>query len=150
MATSFCTLHLNPPPIPRTRLIGREVEQAAAHTLLLEEAVPLLTLTGPGGVGKTRLALAVPKDVANQFADGAVWVGLAPLAEPALVPMAVARACELSLPASGSVEESLIRSLRSHQTLLLIDNCEHLLSAVGDLVAPLLASCAGLQVLATR
>ncbi len=149
MATSFSTLHLNPPPIPRTRLIGREVEQAAAHTLLLEEAVPLLTLTGPGGVGKTRLALAVAKDVANQFADGAVWVDLAPLAEPALVPMAVARACELSLPASGSVEESLIRSLRSHQTLLLIDNCEHLLSAVGDLVAPLLASCAGLQVLAT-
>ena len=79
-------------PQPRTRLIGREAEIAAAHRLLLDEAVPLLTLTGPGGVGKTRLALAIAADRDGHFTDGVAWVDLAPLADPALVPATIVSA----------------------------------------------------------
>ncbi|CAA9559743.1 MAG: hypothetical protein AVDCRST_MAG73-3542 [uncultured Thermomicrobiales bacterium] len=137
------------PPIPRTRLIGRQAERARARLLLLDQAVPLLTLTGPGGVGKTRLALAVADEVAGAFADGVVWVDLAPLSDPALVPAAVATAVGLT-PAPGQpITDELARVLRPRQTLLLLDNNEHLLAAAAALVAALLAACPALQVLAT-
>ena len=136
-------------PIPRTRLIGREEEIAAARIFLLEDAVPLLTLTGPGGSGKTRLALAIAHDVAAHFADGIVWVDLAPLADPALVPLAVTRATGCVPVPTRPLDAELIRHLQPRQVLLLLDNCEHLLAAVAELVAPLLSFCPALQVLAT-
>jgi predicted ATPase/DNA-binding CsgD family transcriptional regulator len=136
-------------PFPRTRLIGRATERAIARKLLLDAAVPLLTLTGPGGCGKTRLALAIAHEVADRFADGVVWVDLAPLADPSLVPGAAARALGLVPVAGLPVEDQLVRELRPRQTLLLLDNCEHLLLAVADLVADLLTACPAVQVLAT-
>ena len=136
-------------PIPRTRLIGREAEIAAAHTFLLEDAVPLLTLTGPGGVGKTRLSLAIASDVAAHFADGIVWVDLAPLADPALVPATVATTLGIPSGPDSSVRDALVAHLRAKQFLVIIDNGEHLLAALGDVVAMVLAACPAVQVLVT-
>jgi non-specific serine/threonine protein kinase len=136
--------------ILRTRLIGREVERATARALLLGDAVPLLTLTGPGGVGKTHLALTIAGDMANHFADGVIFVDLAPLADPGLVVTTVAAMLGVTPGSDQSVGEDLIAQLRPKQCLLLLlDNCEHLLGAVGDLVSALLAGCPALQVLTT-
>jgi non-specific serine/threonine protein kinase len=116
---------------------------------LLGDAVPLLTLTGPGGVGKTHLAFTIAGDVANHFADGVIFVDLAPLADPGLVVTTVADRLGVTPGSDQSVEEDLIVQLRPKQCLLLLDNCEHLLGAVGDLVSALLSGCPALQVLTT-
>ena len=136
-------------PTPRTSLVGREAEIAAACSFLLDAAVPLLTLTGPGGVGKTRLALAVAHAVTNRFPDGVAFVDLAPLTDPAVVPTAVATVLGVLHRADRSVTDMIVAHMQDHRVLLLLDNCEHLASAVANLVADLLKRCSALQVLAT-
>ncbi|MGH2616022.1 MAG: ATP-binding protein, partial [Thermomicrobiales bacterium] len=149
MADSAETTAHTTPPTPRTRLIGREQERATARGLLIDESVPLLMLTGPGGVGKTRVALAVASDVESQFADGVVWVDLAALNDPGLVPLTVARALGIVPGPDVTFEEAIARHLHPQQTLLLIDNCEHLLTAIAALASSLLATCPALQLLTT-
>jgi non-specific serine/threonine protein kinase len=136
-------------PTPRTSLIGRETERAVGRALLLDDAVPLLTLTGPGGVGKTRLALAIAHDIANAFADGVAFVDFSPLADPALVLPAIASAVQVVESGDELLAEQLTSALRPRQLLLLLDNCEHVVDAIAGLVADLLAACPIVQVLAT-
>jgi predicted ATPase/DNA-binding CsgD family transcriptional regulator len=136
-------------PTPRTSLVGRCNDIARASALLLTDAVPQLTLTGPGGVGKTRLALAIARDAAAAFADGTVFVDLAPLAAPDLVLPTIARAVSVSETGQAPLRERLLAALRPRQMLLVLDNCEHLVDAVGAVVGELLPRCPALQMLAT-
>lgn len=135
-------------PVPLTSLIGREQDIAAVVALFTGPTVRLLTLTGPGGTGKTRLALAVAERVAPRFPDGVVFVSLAPLADPALVASAIAERLNVREQAGQSLRDALVRRLAGKRLLLLLDNCEHLRPAA-PLVADLLGACPALRVLAT-
>lgn len=133
-------------PVVPTSFVGREREVAAVHRLL--GAARLVTLVGPGGVGKTRLALAVTARCSTDFADGAVFVDLAPLADPADVAAALAAALGVREMPGRALPETLTDALRDRHLLLLLDNCERVAGAA-PLVAALLAACPRLAALAT-
>jgi predicted ATPase/DNA-binding CsgD family transcriptional regulator len=129
-------------------LVGRGAELAALESALVAPGTRLLTLTGPPGVGKTRLALAVAGAVSARFADGVVLVDLSPVRDPDLVLPEVARALGLRDSPGGSLTERLGHVLADRELLLVVDNCEHVLAAGPELAAPL-RTCAGLRLLAT-
>jgi non-specific serine/threonine protein kinase len=136
-------------PVPPNALVGREREVAAVRARVQEPAVRLLTLTGVGGVGKTRLALAVVADVVEQYPDGVWLADLAPLADPALVPGVVAGVLELREERNRPLATTLAQHLRDRQLLLVLDNCEHLLGACAELASALLSTCPRVRILAT-
>ncbi len=135
-------------PFPPTALLGREQEVAQALGLVQERGVRLLTLTGPGGVGKTRLALEIAHHLRAGFADGLAWIDLTVLRDPTLVPQTVAQALGLQEQVDRPFSEQVRAFLQDKQFLLLLDNFEQVLSAA-DFVADLLMSCSRLQVLVT-
>jgi predicted ATPase/class 3 adenylate cyclase/DNA-binding CsgD family transcriptional regulator len=134
-------------PAQLTSFVGRGPQLAEVRKLLAQDR--LVTLTGAGGVGKTRLAIEVAAQVAGDYADGVWYVDLAPITDPDLVP--VAMACALGLPdqPGRSTMDTLLRFVRDRQMLVVLDNCEHLLDASAELAVALLGGAPGLTLLAT-
>ncbi|GEM85177.1 MAG: hypothetical protein KatS3mg074_208 [Meiothermus sp.] len=129
-----------------TRFIGREREIAEVWQLL--RANRLLSLVGPGGVGKTRLALTVAAEAEHEFGDGVCWVELAQVGDPSFVPQTLAKALEVAEQPDLPLSQTLLEKLEGKDLLLILDNCEHLLAACHELVGRLLAAPA-LKILTT-
>ncbi len=134
-------------PSQFTSFVGRGPQLTEVGKLLAENR--LVTLTGAGGVGKTRLAVQVASQLAAEYADGVWYVDLAPITDPEVVPVTVARALGLPDQPGRSTMDTLLRFVRDRQMLVVLDNCEHLLDACAELVVALLGGAAGLTVLAT-
>ncbi len=149
---------LPPPPPPATRhaplpvqltsFIGREEERAGLARRLDDPGCRLVTLTGPGGVGKTRLAVQVALDLADDFADGVAVVALAPIRDPQLVGATIAQVLGVTERGDQPLLDRLKAVLQHKQLLLLVDNVEHVLAAA-PLLAELLAAAPALKILAT-
>ena len=133
---------------PLSSFVGRSEEVTTVTSLLGEESIRLVTLTGPGGVGKTRLALRVGEASSFAFVDGVAFVSLAEVADDTLVLPTIAQAIDLPVAADRSLVERLVAELAPRHLLLILDNFEHLLPAA-PLVRDLLTSCPRLAVLAT-
>jgi predicted ATPase len=134
-------------PADASTFVGRTRELAELSQLLARDDVRLVTVTGPGGIGKTRLALRAAATAAGGFGDGAAFVSLAALTESDLVPVAIAQAVGIRDPGAASAVSTLRQDLADRSLLLLLDNLEHL--AVSDLVSELLSAAPRLKVLAT-
>ncbi|MFD3499525.1 ATP-binding protein [Streptomyces sp. NPDC058678] len=134
-------------PVETTSFVDRRREQADGRELLARAR--LVTLTGPGGVGKTRLAARIAARVERAFPDGVRFVHLAGLDDPALVPLAAADALGLHDHSARPPLNALVEHVRDRRLLLVVDNCEHLLPACADLAAALLRGTPGVRVLAT-
>lgn len=137
----------DPLPADTTRFIGRRSEIAEARRTL--SACHVLTLTGPGGVGKTRLALRVAADLRRAFRDGTCLVGLAELRDPALLSNVVAEKLGLREQARRAPTDTVVEHLQDRQLLLVLDNCEHLIDECAMFVDSLMRACPEVRVLAT-
>lgn len=135
-------------PIPLTRLIGREDDLARLYSLLSHVDTRLVTLTGPGGTGKTRLALHTAADLLDDFSHGVCFVELSAITDATLVVPAIAQVLEVKEAVGQAISDTLKTYLREKRLLLLLDNFEQVVEAAAD-VSQLLWACPGLKVLAT-
>lgn len=138
-------------PASLTSFVGRQAELVYLRQFLSPATAQtrLLTLTGAGGSGKTRLALEAARSLIDQYPDGVWWIDLAPLTDPGLVPQAIASVLGIKEERDTPILDTLPQWLDSRRLLLLLDNCEHLLDACGNLAEHLLTACPHLVVLAT-
>ena len=136
-------------PVPATPFLGREHEVADVKALLTNPDTRLLTLTGPGGTGKTRLAIHAASQTADSFPDGTAWIPLAPLRDPTLLIPTIANALEIRERPDQPLAKTIAEILLGKKALLLLDNAEHLLPHAGRELAALLADCPTLKLLAT-
>jgi predicted ATPase/DNA-binding CsgD family transcriptional regulator len=136
-------------PVPVSRLVGRERELGALRELIDRPEVRLLTLTGPAGVGKTRLAIELAAELHGAFPDGVALVELAPLSEPSLVAQAVASAVGVHEQPAVPLLATLSEALHTHRLVLVLDSCEHLVGPCAELAERLLRACEHLRILAT-
>ena len=134
-------------PAELSRFVGREDQVGECCALLLEKR--LVTLTGAGGIGKSRLAIHVARCAHGEFPDGVYLVELAALENPSLVPRAVSTALRLAERAGDSTTDMLIQAIGSHKLLLVLDDCERVVGAAGELAYQLLRSAPNLAILAT-
>ena len=141
-------LAMAPLPVPLTSLVGRDAEVATVRALLDRHDVRLLTLTGPGGIGKTRLAIEVAAHVRDEYAHGVCFVSLAAIRDPALVPGTVARAFGVRESGDRPAEEILEALLHDRHLLLVLDNLEQVFDT-GPWLAALLATCPRLTAVVT-
>ena len=130
-----------------TSFVGRTAEVAELAVMLAEHR--LVTVTGPGGVGKTRVAEQVARRTVGRFADGVRLAELASGSDPALVPAAVCSALGVYQVPGAAVTDALVTALARQQLLLILDNCEHVLAAVAELCERLLPAADDLRILAT-
>jgi predicted ATPase/class 3 adenylate cyclase len=133
-------------PIQTTPLLGREAELSAVKQLLASRQC--VTISGAGGVGKTRMALQVGADLIDHYEQGVWFADLAPISDAGLVPSVIAQALEVQ-QSGDSVESSILRSLKRKELLLILDNCEHLLDTTAQFADSILKNCPQVRVLAT-
>ncbi|HSK20799.1 MAG TPA: BTAD domain-containing putative transcriptional regulator [Longimicrobiales bacterium] len=134
-------------PAPLTTFIGRERALGEVGTAIRSHR--LITLTGPGGSGKTRLSIEVARSVADAYDDGVTWIELAPVTDPALVPQTVAAAFGLRQQQGRSAGEAVTEYLSTRRVLLVLDNCEHVIAATAEFVTELLRHAPHVHILAT-
>ncbi|HEY3648932.1 MAG TPA: LuxR C-terminal-related transcriptional regulator, partial [Streptosporangiaceae bacterium] len=133
-------------PAPLTSFVGRDGERAALAAAL--DTSRLVSAVGPGGIGKTRLALAVAADMADRF-GGTCYADLVPVTDPALLPAAVLACLGADESSSRPAQDALAAAVGERRALLVLDNCEHLVNAVAVLTERLLSACPNLAVLVT-
>src|SRR5215470_13046316 len=134
-------------PVPSSELIDREVETRDAMDLVARHR--LVTLTGAGGVGKTRLGVEVARQLLSDFVDGVWLTELAPLSDPSLVPVSVEVALKLALPDRAESIERVAAAFGDKRLLLILDNCEHVIDATARMAEAVLRAAPSAHVLAT-
>ena len=141
--------HHNNLPVQLTSFVGREKEITDLMGLFLNRNAHLVTITGSGGTGKTRLALQVAEKLLKQFPQGVWLIQLAPLSDPALLPRIVAEVLGQRVERGRSIVQVLVEYLKSRQMLLILDNCEHIVREASALASSLLRACPQLRIMAT-